>query len=130
MTPDEKLCTLVFDEMSIKEAVILNSSLLPFKQGMVNSLMVASTRKSCKDDLDIFIFGLQNIASSSTLELATTQTNLYAAFNLQENVPPSLLNMLAYIAGCICHRIAPKLCRTCSQTFDNNRQPPRASFYS
>ncbi|GFO24973.1 transposable element p transposase [Plakobranchus ocellatus] len=46
------------------------------KQVMIDSLMVASTRKSCKDDLDIFVFGLQNIASSSTPELATTQTNV------------------------------------------------------
>ncbi|GFN89953.1 transposable element p transposase [Plakobranchus ocellatus] len=90
-----------------------NSALL---QVIVDSLMVASTRKSCKDDLDVFVFGLQNIASSSTPELATTQTNVYPAFNLQENVLPSLLNVqqanvLAYIAGYICHRIAPKMCR-------------------
>ncbi|GFO48068.1 hypothetical protein PoB_007457300 [Plakobranchus ocellatus] len=92
---------------------------------MVYSLKVSSIRKSCKDDLDIFIFGLQNIASSSTLELATTQTNVYAAFNLQENVSPSLLNVLAYIADYICHRIAPKMCRTCSQTLTTDSNPER-----
>ncbi|GFO38621.1 transposable element p transposase [Plakobranchus ocellatus] len=35
------------------------------QQVMVDSLMVASTRKSCKNDLYIFVFGLQNIAPSS-----------------------------------------------------------------
>ncbi|GFO08204.1 hypothetical protein PoB_003470900 [Plakobranchus ocellatus] len=103
------------------------------QQVMFDSLMGASTRKSCKDDLDIFVFGLQNIASPSTLELATTQTNVYAAFNLQENVLPSLLNVqqanvLAYIAGCICHRIAPKMCRTCSQTLTTADSHPEHLF--
>ncbi|GFO46696.1 THAP domain-containing protein 9 [Plakobranchus ocellatus] len=82
------------------------------QQVMVDSLMVASIRKSCKDDLDIFFFGLQNIALSSSPELATTQTNVYPALNLQENVFLSLLNVqqanvVAYIAGYLCHRIAP-----------------------
>ncbi|GFN90969.1 hypothetical protein PoB_001747500 [Plakobranchus ocellatus] len=90
---------------------------------MVDSLMVASTRKSCKDDLDTFVFGLQNIVSSST-------PDVYAAFNLQENVLPSLLNvlqanLLAYIAGYIlCHRIAPKMRRTCSQTLSTTEATP------
>ncbi|GFN84221.1 transposable element p transposase [Plakobranchus ocellatus] len=103
------------------------------QQVMVDSLMVASTRKSCKDDLDVFVFGLQNIASSSTPELATTQTNVYPAFNLQENVIPSLLNVqqanvLAYIAGYICHRIAPKMCLTCSQTLTTTDSHPEHLF--
>ncbi|GFN78618.1 hypothetical protein PoB_000512400 [Plakobranchus ocellatus] len=100
---------------------------------MVDSLMVASIRKSCKDDLNVFVFGLQNIASSSTPELATTQTNVYPAFNLQENVPPSLLNVqqanvLAYTARYICHRIAPKMCRTCSQTLTTTDSHPEHLF--
>ncbi|GFO09647.1 hypothetical protein PoB_003615200 [Plakobranchus ocellatus] len=95
--------------------------------------MFASISKSCKDDLDIFVFGLQNIASSSTPELATTQTNVYAAFNLQENIPPSLLNVqqahvLACIAGYICHRIAPK-CAALAVKILQQTATPSIFFY-
>ncbi|GFO40558.1 hypothetical protein PoB_006706300 [Plakobranchus ocellatus] len=92
--------------------------------------MVASTRKNFQDDLVTFVFGLQNIASSSIPELATTQTNMYPTFNLQENVLPSLLNVQqanvpAYIMSQDCSQNAPHL----QSNFDN-KQPPRASFHS
>ena len=43
----------------------VNQFTTALQQVMVDALMVASTRKNCKDDLDAFVFGLQSVSSAS-----------------------------------------------------------------
>ena len=100
----------------------MNQFTTALQQVMVDALMVASTRKNCKDDLDAFVFGLQSVSSVSAQQVDVQSDPSPGVVQIDNVSIPSLLNIqqanvLAYIAGYICRRTGPKLCSGCAQSF-------------
>ncbi|GFO19288.1 hypothetical protein PoB_004579300 [Plakobranchus ocellatus] len=85
---------------------------------MVDSVMTTSERQNCKEDLDSFLFFLENIASKDS-------------YRLQHDVPRSIQalmmplatasltsvesNIVEYIAGYVVLKLSSKVCTDCKQ---------------
>ena len=98
----------------------MNQFTTALQKVMVDALMVASTRKNCKDDLDAFVFGFQSVSSASAQQTNVLSDPSPGVDQIDVSMPSLLniqqANVLAYIAGYICRRIGPKLCSGCAQS--------------
>ncbi|GFR82706.1 transposable element P transposase-like Protein [Elysia marginata] len=93
------------------------------RQCMVDSVMTSSERQNCKEDLDSFLFSLENLASKGS--------NAAIRNRLQQNVPRNLhmlmmptavislssveSNIVVYIAGYVASKLSSKVCTGCKE---------------
>ena len=89
------------------------------KQIMVDRILITSDTANCEDDMDEFLFKMNDPAAVSSSRSAIF-TNSSSATPLECDTHPEVLsmaeeNIVFYISGYISRKVCPKLCTSCQQ---------------
>jgi len=92
------------------------------RQVMVDRIMIPSSRGNCKEDVDAFLFSLNQKSTPAHVflpdvvsdpEIPESVRSLMAVFTLPQALSCEEENILTYIAGYICRKISSKVCEEC-----------------